>query len=653
LFRQLSIAIALSVLSFSARANDLTTESRTPFLHNIPLHDAQGKTITPPPAFSDDGKPQDSRAAPYSTAQTCGKCHDYDTISQGWHFNAAQGNVKPGRPGEPWILTDPATHTQIPLSYRGWTGTFKPSEIGVNDYDFVTNFARHFPGGGVAEPAKIDATDPRMGRMQITGPLEIDCLICHQSTGRYDYDARFTAVKGQDFQWAPSIAAGLGAFASFRSAGAMADQWHPGGTVPSRLPVIRYDRARFDTDNNVLFQVTRRAPANNCYYCHTSETELGDARWHSDTDVHLRAGMLCVDCHRNGIDHMITRGYEGESKDRSVSDAMVDLRARMIRRDNATTTEDDAHKLARKQLQSELSHIDTLTCRGCHMSGRLGSPALVHKGMPPIHFEKLSCTACHSGPTPTPDQTIVHTSLAHKLGLPAPARGRNTAPVIIEPVFLRGGDGKIAPFKMVWPSYWARVKDGKLTSMLPAEVAKLGALPKQENEDIPRDPYNTKPLGDAQIQQVLQSIPNDAVKGTAAFIAAGKLYRLDNGKLTSDENPAAKPYAWALAHDVRPASQALGARGCAECHSSDSQVYFAMVTARGPVEPTNALSKGIWEMRGDDKKVGSFFAFTFTFRPMLKCMVFGAAIIVLAVLVHYALRGVGAITASLAKKTPP
>jgi hypothetical protein len=624
-----------------------------PFLHNIPLHDAQGKVITPPAPLSDDGKPQDSRAAPYSTVQTCGKCHDYGLISQGWHFNAAQGSVKAGRPGEPWILTDPATHTQIPLSFRGWQGTFKPSDVGISDYDFVTNFARHLPGGGVGEPSKIDAADPRMGRMQITGTLEIDCLICHQSTGRYDHDARFTAVKGQDFRWAPSIAEGLGTFASFRSAGAMADQWHPGGNVPSTLPAIRYNRSRFDADNNVLFQVTRRAPANNCYYCHTSETELGDARWHSDTDVHLRAGMLCVDCHRNGIDHAIVRGYEGEAADRSVSGAMVDLRATILRRDNAAISDDDAHNLARQQLQSELSQVDTLSCRGCHMSGRLGSPALVHKGMPPVHFEKLSCTACHSGPFPAPGQTIVHTSLAHKLGLPASARGKNTAPVIIEPVFLYGMDGKIEPFKMVWPSYWARLKDGKITPILPAEAGKAAKFPKQESEDLPRDPYNTKPLADAQIQQVLESFPDDPAKGPAVYIAAGKLYRLNNGKLASEENAAAKPYAWALAHDVRPASQALGARGCADCHSSDSQVYFATITARGPVDSTNALSKGIWEMRGDDKTVGSIFAYTFTFRPMLKCIVFGAAFVVLAVLAHYGLRGVGAITGATPRKTPP
>jgi hypothetical protein len=652
--RPLLAVMAFVVLSFPVAAKDLTTESRMPFLHNIPLHDAQDRVISPPALLSDDGKPQDSKASPYSPAQTCGKCHDYGVISQGWHFNAAQGNVKAGRPGEPWILTDPATHTQIPLSYRGWAGTFKPADVGLSDYEFVANFARHLPGGGVGEPDKIDVADPKMGRMQITGTLEIDCLICHQSTGRYDQDARFTAVKNQNFRWAASIAAGLGTFSGFRNAGSIADQWHPGRSVPSTLPAIKYDRSKFDADNNVVFQVTRRAPANNCYYCHSSETALGDARWHSDTDVHLRAGLVCVDCHRNGLDHLIVRGYEGEAKDRSVTEAMVDLRARMLRRDAAVISDDEAHKLARQQLESELGTVESLTCRGCHMTGRLGSPRLVHKGLPPIHLEKLSCTACHSGPFPTSDPETVHTSLAHKLGLPAPARGKNTAPVIVEPVFLYGADGKIEPYKMVWPSYWARLKGGKLTPMLPAEASKAGTFPKQESDDVPRDPYNTKPLADAQIQQVLESFADDPASGQAAFVAAGKIYWLEKGKLASEENADAKPYAWALAHDVRPAAQALGARGCADCHSSDSPMYFATIVARGPVDPTNGLRKGMSEMRGDNKTVASVFAFTFNFRPLLKCIVLGAAFIVLAVLAHYGLRGVGAITtATPAKKTPP
>jgi hypothetical protein len=632
-----------------SHAEDLYTESRAPFLHNIPLHDVQGRLITPPDLLSDDGKAQEPKASPYSPAQTCGKCHDYDAISQGWHFNENMAAVKPGHPGEPWILTDPATHTQIPLSYRGWPGTFKPSDIGLTDYEFLTNFSRHFPGGGVGEPDKINAGDREMGRMLITGKMEIDCLICHQSSGRYDHEARFNALKAEEFRWAPAIAAGLGLFSSSRSAASIADSWRPGRPPPSTLPAIKYNRAGFDAGNNVLFQLSRRAPAGNCYYCHTSQTELGDARWHSDLDVHIKAGLFCVDCHRNGLDHAIVRGYEGEANDRSISDTMIALRTTMLRRGNAALSDDDARNLARRQLQSEEAALETLTCRGCHTSGRLGAPRLVHKGLPPIHLEKLSCAACHSGPFPAAQPQIVHTSLAHKLGLPAHARGETTAPVILEPVFLRGPDGKIAPCKMIWPSYWAYLNGTKLTLMLPAEAAKFVTLPQPSSDDAARDPYDTKPLTDRQIQQALESIPADSSKGVPVFIAAGNIYRVDKGVLNSSEDPAAKPYAWVLAHDVRPAAQALGARGCADCHSSDSPIYFATVAARGPVEAKDGLRKPMWQLRGDDKTVASFFAFTFRFRPLLKCVVFAAAFVVLGVLLHYGLRGLGAISARLGR----
>jgi hypothetical protein len=641
----LLVALVLGLVQDNALAEDIHTDSRTPFLHNIPLHDVRGRLISPPSLLSDDGKPQDSKANPYSPALTCGKCHDYDAISQGWHFNADAGSVAPGRPGEPWILTDPATHTQIPLSYRGWAGTFKPSDISLSDFAFITNFARHFPGGGPGEPGKIRPTDPEMGRMLITGTMEIDCLICHQTSGRYDHEARFNAVKAQDFRWAPSIAAGLGAFASFKSAGSIADSWSPGRPVPSTLPSIKYDRARFDTENNVLFQVSRRPPVNNCYYCHTSESELGDARWHADLDVHIKAGLLCIDCHRNGLDHAIVRGYEGEVHDRAITDSSLDLRTRLIRRDAVGMNEENARKLARQQLQAEAGLIETLTCRGCHSSGRLGSPRLVHKGLPPIHLEKLSCTACHSGPLPKAEPEVVHTSLAHSLGLPAPERGKNTAPVILQPIFLRGADGKIAPYKMVWPSYWARLSGTNLAPILPAEAAKIVTLPHPSSEEAALDPYNTKPLTEAQIQQALASFPAEPSKGEPVYIAAGKIYRIEKGILSSSESTAAKPYAWALAHDVRPAGQALGARGCADCHASDSPMYFATVFPPSPVAGRAVLGKEMWEMRGDDKTVASFFAFTFHFRTLFKCIVFAAAFVVLAVLLHFGLRGIGAITA--------
>ena len=69
------------------------------------------------------------------------------------------------------------------------------------------------------------------------------------------------------------------------------------------------------------------------------------------------------------------------------------------------------------------------------------------------------------------------------------------------------------------------------------------------------------------------------------------------------------------------------------------------VLARGPVDPARGLSKTAWELRGENKTVVSTFASTFALRPLLKCIAFASAIIVLGVLVNYGLLGLSAITA--------
>ena len=649
------LALMLAFAPVATAGENLKTESRMPFLHHIPLRDAEGRMISVPPLFDAQGKPQEAAANPYSPAQTCGKCHEYDIIGRGWHFNSAKEDIKPGRPGEPWILTDPVTRTQIPLSYRGWAGTFKPAEIGMTDFDFVTTFARHLPGGGVGEPPKdkIDANDVRMRRFLVTGAMEIDCLICHDSSGHYDHDSRFRAMGMENIRWAPSIAAGLGTLGFAKSGKAAADQWRPPDPVPANPPLLKYDRARQGMENHTPFNVARQRLASSCYYCHTAESRTGDARWHSDSDVHIRAGMSCVDCHRNSVDHMVVRGYEGELGNRAVNAGMVEWRVKLIRRNDATINEADSKRLAEQQVKDEMGMVETLTCRGCHygsgcgkpaavrMGGRLGAPEPVHKGLPPIHLEKLSCTACHSGPFPGEAAGAVHTSLAHKLGLPAPARTDNTPPVIVQPVFLRGQDGRIAPHRMVWPAYWGHLNQGKVTPLLPAEVSKLARakFPMLTSADMMRDPYNSKPLTNQQISDVLGALAGEASKGQAVFVAAGKLYRLDNGKLMSEEHETAKPYAWPLAHDVRPASQALGVRSCADCHSTDSPIYFGTVTSRGPVEAKNAVTQQMWALRGDNKTLASTFAFTFRFRPMLKYVSFSSAFVILAVLLAFGLAG--------------
>jgi hypothetical protein len=640
--------VALFFPAGAPAAEFLKTESRTPYHHVIPLRDAAGEMITLPPEFDDQGKSQEARAVPFSTAQTCGRCHEYNLISQGWHFNATSDNVSPGRPGEPWILTDPATRTQIPISYRGWPGTFKPADLGIADYDFLVAFSRHYPGGGVGEPNRdqINPEDARMRRMLVTGPLEIDCLICHTQDGRYDHEARYKALSVENFKWAPTIASELGVYGAFRAGKAFADSWRPPRPAPTNLPPIKYERRRFDGQNHVTFEVTRRAPVENCYYCHTSSSALSAARWHSDGDVHMRAGMTCVDCHRNSIDHMIVRGYEGEGAHREITEGMVDLRAKMLLRDRPDLVEADARRIAENQIQTEIRKIATLSCRGCHygveeadMAGRMGAPYPEHRGLPPIHLEEMSCTACHSGPVPADTMDVVHTSLAHKLGIPAPARGENTAPLIVQPVFLRDTNGIITPNKLVWPSYWGRLQDGQIRPVLPEQIGRIasGKFPTQTTEEVERDPYNTRPLTSAQIQEVLAALAKNSTNSEAVFIASGRMWRMDGTNLVSAEHDAARPYAWPVAHDVRPASQSAGIKGCSDCHGDESPIYFASIEARGPVDPGSAATTTHWAMRGDNGSAAARFAYTFSFRPMFKILVFACALVVLAVLLSHGL----------------
>jgi hypothetical protein len=125
-------------------------------------------------------------------------------------------------------------------------------------------------------------------------------------------------MESENFMWAPTAATLLGRVQG--EAIKLKDNWDPADPDARPPPKVFYRADRFDVQNNVVFQVTRRVPNDRCYYCHTNvDAGRGDAgqtslesRWNHDRDIHLIKGMLCSDCHRNGVDHMTVRGYEGE-----------------------------------------------------------------------------------------------------------------------------------------------------------------------------------------------------------------------------------------------------------------------------------------------------------------------------------------------------
>lgn len=652
------------------------TDSRTPFVHRIPVRDAQDIPISGPKE-SKDGKPPQVPVMAVNT--TCGKCHDYPAISKGWHFNMADPNVDAGRPGEPWILTDDGvvedpklpplnTRTQLPISYRKWPGTWLPSQVGgMNDWKFAYAFGRQHPGGGILETSK-DA------RFNVTGALNNDCLVCHLGDNSYDLQARYEQiVKKQNFKYASLVAAGVGS--AERTREKMKDNW-TAADGPSEPP-FEYDLSRFNPQGKITFDITRQVPNERCYSCHTSlDTGLPGGnglaqRWRHDRDIHLVKGMLCVDCHKHGLDHMVTRGYEKEAEHRK----------------DPTIT--------------------TLTCQGCHygasgptgegstiqptsarpttqplaggeasgsgvpgaldLGGRNAAPRPIHKGLPTLHFERLSCTACHSGPYPSAETTRVLTSMAHRLGTESYERAPDALPAIQEPVFLRDPEThKITPHKVLYPTFWGRMNGNQITPISP-EMLNVKAL--QKVLGFRAELQAAKPLTDEEASKVLDVIAGmEAPKAAAAatttpvtttpapaqpwytgepvFVTGGKAFKRDGkGKVTPFDHDAAKPYFWALGHDVRGAQQALGAKGCTDCHASgtpifDSKLMLVALLSSESAAPGQTMS----QLRGDSTGALAAFAMTYPLRPGLIATGYTCAVILGLLLLTYIGRALGAVS---------
>jgi len=601
----------------------LLTHSRSPYVHRVTLYDETGEAVSP----------EDFELRPWSPSATCGKCHPYETVGGGWHFNAGNAQVDPGRPGEPWILTDLVTGTQLPLSRRGWPGTYKPEQVGVTPWEMVQRFGRHLPGGGVGEPGAEEFAGPE-ARWQLSGPMEIDCLACHSLDRRYDHVARARQIEQQNLKWIPTVTSGIGTVrGAAKNLPADYDPLFNPDASQFGGPSIEYDDALFDANERVFFDISRRMSPERCYFCHTTR-HAGDRapeRWEIDRDVHLAAGMICVDCHRNGLDHAIVRGYEGEPSSGDTP-----------------------------------SSVHTLSCRGCHYGvdsdsgtrqsesvrgGRLGAPQADHPGLPPVHFEKLSCTTCHGGPLPTGRTRSVETSMAHGLGLASRHRGEELPPFIEEPVFLRDEDGVYTPHRILWPAFWGRLGEGAIQPIAPESVRHsagevLGGRARA-------NPGQWQPLTEDEIAQTLKMLGQQGDDASEpVYVHGGAVYELDgNGEqLIARDHPQAAPYAWPFAHDVRPAARSLGAGGCAECHGDGSPFHFARVAIRGPAALGDAEGRPMHELQGKDAAELRAWAWSFRFRGWLKWTGFAASGVVGLVLLVYLLQGVGRVLRALGRE---
>ena len=593
---------------------DNSAGSRGQPAHIIALRDPEGDTI----------QPEDRRPLPFSTRQTCGAgCHDVATISRGWHFNAALKGVPAGRKGQPWLLIDRETATQIPLSYRAWPGTYKPSELGLTNRDMALHFGGRMAGGMPQD----EAGSQDHARWTVSGDLEVNCLTCHDASAAYDQAEYARQVALENCRYAPTAASGLAVVSG--SAKEMPDFFDyllPSSvedSLQSKIPRVDYARHRILPNGKVAFDIVREVKVTRCYYCHTNidVEQTGAARWKASEDVHLTRGITCVQCHRNNLDHMITRGYEGEPA--SAGDPFA----------------------------------ATLSCRGCHMGddagpnqpGRMGAPYPKHAGIPPVHFDKLTCTVCHSGPWPADDTRRMKNGLSHGLGEFNVNKSSEVLPHIEYPVLAPQEDGKIGPHRMIWPAFWGRLRAGSVVPLNPDEVRKVLRKGKLLKDLAPDGSW---PQVDAEwVGQVLRLLDEQAATaGAAVYMAGGKLHRRDSaGRLVTEDHPQAQPYLWPLAHDVRPASQSLGVRGCQDCHAPGAPFFQGNVAVDSPLAPERAVP---WKMARFEKNLDIAYntrlAQFWVFRSWLKAGGMLAAALLFLLLSAYTLPALTRVSAAAA-----
>jgi len=620
----LGLAVLLTGIAGHAPAAEPRTGSRAPYLHRISLYDETGTVIAP----GEEG------AKPFSPAKTCGKCHDTASIGGGWHFNAADATTHAaGRPGEPWIYTDLQTGTQIPLSYRAWPGAWRPAQLGLSEWDFVQAFGAFTPGGGVGEKHASNPADPK-ARWKISGNLEIDCLACHDSAPTHDQAEWSKQIENQNFKWAPTAVAGLGAVKG--EARKLPEDFDPEfASTPASPeqapPALTYDKSRFDANDRVVLSLTRRGSAGLCYACHTARLVGPGApeSWFAPKDVHLAmAGLSCVDCHANGLDHATVRGDEEDP------------------------------------LAAAYPAAANFSCKGCHYGvdgpavgakappasrrGRYGAPYPRHIGLPTLHLEKMTCTACHSGPLPGARAMMVQTSMAHRLGIAEEERRDDLPPFLAEPVFVRQADGRIAPHRALWPAFWGARKEGKVQPLTPAALATLpAALGTQGIKSA-----QWQPLRAEQIIKGLSALAAEKkIDGQAVYIGGGRMFSLDpSGKLTGQADRAAQPYTWPLAHEVRPAAQALGAGGCADCHRANGPFFFGEVAAAGPASLGPAPVVAMHQLEALSAPLQNLWGLSFVFRPFFKLAGFAASGLIAAVLLLYGFFGLARLTRLFGEK---
>lgn len=544
---------------------------------------------------------------PYSPKQTCGLCHGYRAITEGYHFRL--GFNDPGNKKGPGPHRGMQTE-ELPLAAFPESVAAKVNHdlrrMGLPLYDWIALNGRFLPGGGLLEYGRTPTglpdfsrtlneaeaagrtvldgdfssrlTPDGRSRFRASGVLEADCLICHQAG--YRMKERNRQLELRNYGWAATAGSGLGrvegvVFTPRGPVGHDADGVPSGAWNFSQRPVVIYrwrDRSLFSGDGRFSGALVRRTVSSgNCLQCHQLISAASRGSLYAPScDAHARGGMQCTDCHP-------LRG--GSARERL------------------------HHQVEQKKY----------TCAGCHLEG-LYKPT--RKGMPPaardplkihaakfprgsFHFLIIRCEGCHITAQPLKGGYLLDEAAGRRFrytadrleaafrlaDLESPAQpwkpwitrfetekslGEQYVPYV---PLVRQWFGERTPGGGLIPIRLAYVRQAakKVRGLTAAEVKGT------DGRKVRRETVAAK----EEIATMLKALSSLGFR--RAVFVSDRTYELKGGKVHSAVNPAgAGGPSYRLHHGVVPlkSGQTYGAKGgpegCLDCHSDNAPFFTKM-----------------------------------------------------------------------------
>ena len=605
-------------------SRDLKTQSGVcpPFY----LYDESGSVINPVNNINAD--------KPFSPKQTCGKCHDYAKITQGFHFQQGKDEKatgtfadryqwvsSPGNYGGNWCSPAPL------YNYLSKKSNTSAKEMDMTSFTFITNgCATCHPGGGPLEYDRAGFRyDKFMDSVKYTagginnfdgdyfqahwnrsGVIEADCNLCHLP--EYDYKGRNSQMANYNFRWLATAGSGLAKVE---------------GSVKDTIDVkVTYDLSKFSADGKVSMHLVREPRNETCLNCHSKpQWKKRGASFTEFTDVHIAKGMKCVDCHVSG-----SMATDSRIKGKEV---------------HQFGKGDDPSGNVRNDLDNTMR-----TCTDCHLTGYLNAPIAKHSWLPDLHLDKLACQTCHiperkvksalvqvsdiynPGTKITPpakyvwtfyDQNMNYWNHYGELAM-FTAKDQPSDPFVPQYAKYKG---KIFPVNSVhsaWPAIYTEGRKGldqpKMKDIYTMWIThrkdktkypELDKIKDNNSDTIPE--VNTPEEIDAFISSVtlyLQDAGYDLQGKRIVWVNDDRMYL--NGKdykTLEKESYESSPYAsvYKYSHDVFPAKAGLGAKGCTDCHSNSSDIFYAQ-TVKYPFGPDG---NPVYEPQYKRLGIGAFF----------------------------------------------